>query len=71
MDTKPGGTDQPVKPSALYATPILRHPPRCPENEVYQGLEKVLPFPHKFASAPATILRVCGSSVLEAVFASN
>jgi len=30
-----------------------------------------LPFPHKFASAPATILRVCGSSVLNAVLASN
>lgn len=30
-----------------------------------------LPFPHKLASAPATILSVCGSTTFEAVFASS
>lgn len=30
-----------------------------------------LPFPHRFAIAPATILRVWGSSVRDAVLASS
>lgn len=30
-----------------------------------------LPFPHKLARAPATILSVCESSVLDAIVASN
>lgn len=46
----------------------------CPDEEIQQKNWKIifdLPLPQRFASAPATILRVCGSSVLDAVFASS